>query len=156
MGSIPGSGKYPGGGHGNAVQYSCLGNPTDRGAWQGTVHGVTRVKHNWTQHSKRKNCKGFFLALPLTFYILEWFSISAPFFVYLQRWDKPNLHRMFMTKTHMKVLRWGETTTLYAITGPTHHNSWCVSPSSLMVTAGRLVTWPLRSCNWVKTEPQML
>ena len=41
VGSIPGSGGSPGGGNGNPLQYSCLGNPTDRGAWQATVHGVT-------------------------------------------------------------------------------------------------------------------
>ena len=40
--SIPGSGKSPGEGNGNSVQYSCLGNPMDRGAWQATVHGVTK------------------------------------------------------------------------------------------------------------------
>ena len=33
MGSIPGLGRSPGGGHGNPLQYSCLGNPTDRGPW---------------------------------------------------------------------------------------------------------------------------
>ena len=41
LGSIPGSGRPPGGGHGNPLQYSCLENPTDRGAWWATVHGVT-------------------------------------------------------------------------------------------------------------------
>ena len=41
-GSIPGSGRYPGGGHGNPLQDSCLGNPMDRGAWRATVHGVTK------------------------------------------------------------------------------------------------------------------
>ena len=40
-GSIPGLGRSPGGGHGNPLQYSCLGNPMDRGAWWATVHGVT-------------------------------------------------------------------------------------------------------------------
>ena len=40
--SIPGSGKSPGVGNGNPVQYSCLGNPMDRGAWQATVHGVAK------------------------------------------------------------------------------------------------------------------
>ena len=39
-GLIPGLGRSPGGGHGNPLQYSCLGNPIDRGAWQATVHGV--------------------------------------------------------------------------------------------------------------------
>ena len=39
--SIPGSGRSPGGGNGNPVQYSCLENPMDRGASRATVHGVT-------------------------------------------------------------------------------------------------------------------
>ena len=39
MGSIPGSGRSPGGGHGNPLQWSCLENPMDRGAWWATVHG---------------------------------------------------------------------------------------------------------------------
>ena len=37
MGSIPGSGRSPGGGHGNPLQYSCLENPMDRGAWSSMV-----------------------------------------------------------------------------------------------------------------------
>ena len=40
-GSIPGSGRSPGGGHGKPLQYSCLENPIDRGAWWATVHRVT-------------------------------------------------------------------------------------------------------------------
>ena len=40
-GSIPGSGRFPGEGNGNILQYSCLGNPLDRGAWWATVHVVT-------------------------------------------------------------------------------------------------------------------
>ena len=45
-GSIPGSERSPGEGNGNPLQYSCLENSTDRGAWQATVHGVVRVGHN--------------------------------------------------------------------------------------------------------------
>ena len=41
MGLIPGSGRSPGGGHGNPLQYSCLGNPMDGGAWWATIHRVT-------------------------------------------------------------------------------------------------------------------
>ena len=41
-GSVPGSGRSPGKGNGNPLQYSCLGNPTDRGAWQATVLGVAK------------------------------------------------------------------------------------------------------------------
>ena len=44
-GSIPGSGRLPGGGNSNSLQYSCLENPMDRGARWATVHGVTK---NWT------------------------------------------------------------------------------------------------------------
>ena len=42
VGLIPGSGRSPGGGHGNPLQYSCLENTTDRGAWWAIVHGVTK------------------------------------------------------------------------------------------------------------------
>ena len=42
LGLMPGSGRSPGEGNDNPVQYSCLGNPMDRGAWQATVHGVTK------------------------------------------------------------------------------------------------------------------
>ena len=41
-GSIPGLGRSPGGGHGNPLQYSCLKNPMDRGAWWAMVHGVSQ------------------------------------------------------------------------------------------------------------------
>ena len=44
MGSVSGLGRYPGAGHGNPLQYSCLENPMDRGAWQATVH---RVAQSW-------------------------------------------------------------------------------------------------------------
>ena len=44
LGSIPGSGRAPGEGNGNPLQYSCLENPMDRGAWQATVHGVTKSR----------------------------------------------------------------------------------------------------------------
>ena len=42
LGSIPGSGRSPGEGNGNPLQYSCLENPMDAGAWWATVHGVTK------------------------------------------------------------------------------------------------------------------
>ena len=41
-GSIPRLGRFPGEGNGNPLQYSCLENSMDRGAWQTTVHGVTK------------------------------------------------------------------------------------------------------------------
>ena len=45
MGSTPGSGRFPGEGNGNPLQYSYLGNPMDRGAWQVIVQGVAK---SWT------------------------------------------------------------------------------------------------------------
>ena len=42
MGSVPGSGRSPGGGNGTPLQSSCLGKPMDRGAWQATVSGVAK------------------------------------------------------------------------------------------------------------------
>ena len=48
---IPGLGRSPGGGNGNPLQYSFLGNPMDRGAWQGTVHGVTQESDRTEQLS---------------------------------------------------------------------------------------------------------
>ena len=49
MGSIPGLGRFPGGGNGNPLLCSCLENPMDRGAWRATVHGVTK---SWTRLSE--------------------------------------------------------------------------------------------------------
>ena len=52
VGSIPGLGRSPGEGNGNPLQYSCLGNLMDRGAWQAMVHGSQRVGHNLaTKHT---------------------------------------------------------------------------------------------------------
>ena len=56
LGSIPGSRRSAGEGNGNPLQYSCLGNPMDRGAWRATVHGLQRVRHDLVtkqqQHTK--------------------------------------------------------------------------------------------------------
>ena len=46
LGLIPALGRCPGEGNGKALQYSCLANPMDRGAWQATFNGTTRVGHN--------------------------------------------------------------------------------------------------------------
>ena len=59
MGLVSESGRSPGGGNGNALQYSCLGNPMDRGAWQAIVHGVAySQRHNLVtkQHQQRSYC----------------------------------------------------------------------------------------------------
>ena len=46
VGLNPGSGRSPGEGNGNPLQYSCLGNPRDRGAWWAIVHGVKKSRHS--------------------------------------------------------------------------------------------------------------
>ena len=57
-GSVPEMGRSPGGGHGNPLQYSCLENPMDRGAWWATVHRVAKSRTQLKQlsmHSLGKN-----------------------------------------------------------------------------------------------------
>ena len=63
LGSISGSGRSPGGGNGNPLQYSNLENPMDRRAWQATVHRVTK---SWTWLSHMKWLSMHAVALPLT------------------------------------------------------------------------------------------
>ena len=66
LGSIPGSGRSPGEGNGNPLQYSCLENPMDRGAWRATVHGVTRVGHDLATEPPPVHCQ----LLPLQIFSL--------------------------------------------------------------------------------------
>ena len=53
MGSIPGSGSSTEEGNGNPLQYSCLENPIDRGAWQAAVHGITKRWTRWSTHTQK-------------------------------------------------------------------------------------------------------
>ena len=53
-GSIPGSGRSPRGGNGNLLQYSCLGNLMDRGAWRAIVHGVDKASDMTQSLNNRK------------------------------------------------------------------------------------------------------
>ena len=55
VGLIPGSGRFHGGGNGNPLQYSCLGNPMERGAWQATDHGFTGVRRDLVTNKQQKN-----------------------------------------------------------------------------------------------------
>ena len=59
-GSIPGSGRSSGEGNGNPLQYLCQENPTDRGTWQATVHGVSK-ELNTTLRLKQQNALKFLL-----------------------------------------------------------------------------------------------
>ena len=53
VGSIPGSGRFPGGGNGNPLHYSCLDNPKDRGTWQATDHRVAKSQTCLRMHTHR-------------------------------------------------------------------------------------------------------
>ena len=58
VGSIPGSGRCPGGGNGYPLQYSCLENPMDSGAWRATLHSVAsqkRLKGLSMQHAQKED-----------------------------------------------------------------------------------------------------
>ena len=59
LGSIPGWGRSPGEGNSNPLRYSCLEYPMDKGAWQTTVHGVTKSQTwlSFTFHSRREENK---------------------------------------------------------------------------------------------------
>ena len=58
-GLIPGSGKSPEGGHGNPLQYSCLENPTNRGAWQATCAKKKKKKKKKIKYKMDKSSKTF-------------------------------------------------------------------------------------------------
>ena len=65
--SIPGSGRSPGEGNGNPLQYSCLENPMDRGSWWAIVHGVTRVGHNLATKPRISDVEHHFMCLLATY-----------------------------------------------------------------------------------------
>ena len=65
-GSIPGWGRFPGGGNGNPLQYSCMENPTDRGAWRATISESQSVGHN-RAHMHAQLYLFSFLVLPMLF-----------------------------------------------------------------------------------------
>ena len=58
VGSIPKSGRCPGGGNGNPLQYFCLENPTDRGVWWAMVNGVAKESDTTSQLSTHTSCRG--------------------------------------------------------------------------------------------------
>ena len=61
-GLIPGLGRSPGEGNGNPLQYSCLGKPMDRGAWQATARGVAKSQMQLSVHTCNLNNNGINLA----------------------------------------------------------------------------------------------
>ena len=55
LGLIPETVRFPGEGHGNPLQYFCLENPTNRGAWWATFHEVTRIRHDLVPNHNHKD-----------------------------------------------------------------------------------------------------
>ena len=70
MGLFPGSGRSPGGAHGNPLQYSCLENPLDRGAWRATAHGVAESQTWLKQPSMQQAVRLMFNIPHVQSYIL--------------------------------------------------------------------------------------
>ena len=83
MGWIPGSGRSPGGGHGNPFQYSCLGNPMDRRAWQTTDHRVTKSQ-TWLKQLYFFFFSNFHLIMLNRFIVLFSLLYSSTF-LYIQQ-----------------------------------------------------------------------
>ena len=80
LGSIPGSGRSPGEGNGNPLQYSCLENPKDRGAWWASVHGVAKSRtrlSDWTELNWWYDVSNHYPQHPFFFFF---------FFVFSLRW----------------------------------------------------------------------
>ena len=59
LGLIHGSGRSPGEGNGNPLQYSCLENPMDRGAWQATIHGIAKSRTRLSDFTLSLSLKAF-------------------------------------------------------------------------------------------------
>ena len=95
-GSIPGSGRSPGEGNGNPLQYSCLENPKDRGAWQAIVHGVAKSwtwLSDWAGWARSSKTVQYIEITSTLLYLLAFI------------WKKPNLENISISITfHMKSL----------------------------------------------------
>ena len=130
---IPGSGSSPEQGYGNPLQYSCLENSVDRGAWQATVHGVTK---SWTKLSMHRHEQGEANSL-LT-------SLHAN--IYSQKWVHTTLSALepfwASASSSLKWARWVVLVTKLIIT--------CKIPNKHSINKTQLITQqyrsPLRTC----------
>ena len=86
--SVPGSGRFPGLGHENPPQYSCLENPLDRGAWRAIIHGVTKSQTRLcTLHNRKETvifnvntCEKMFLLSHPNYFIVGRYFMPAVLF----------------------------------------------------------------------------
>ena len=72
-GSIPGLGRSPGEGNGNPLQYSCLENPMERGAWRATVHGVAKSRTQLSDFAHHTQCRHLCLCCLYLCFIISLF-----------------------------------------------------------------------------------
>ena len=70
LGLIPESGRFPGEGNGNPLQYSCLKNSMDRGAWWATVHGSQRVRHDLATKRQQHIYQEPFLSMSVSSHVI--------------------------------------------------------------------------------------
>ena len=98
-GLIPELGRYPGEGNGNPLQYSCLENPMDRGAWQATVHRVKRVGHDLsTKERERWNCETNFFTIMNTSAIIFHSPAKAEVLIYSNKLEYTQRHTYTQTQ----------------------------------------------------------
>ena len=133
VGSIPGLGRCPGGGHGNPLHYSCLGNIMDRGAWLATIHGVAKSWTYWSNlactHTWYTNDTFFivcFIFLPWIWIFISWLTmINATPWVAGQWRKNTVLQRSFWNKINI----WAWTAnfavlSLFFMFSSCHHNKY--------------------------------
>ena len=78
--TIPGLGKSPGGGNGNTLEYSCLGNPKERRAWRATVPGIARVRHGLVTKLPHHHRTLIILLKKISLLFLKIFSFDVTIF----------------------------------------------------------------------------
>ena len=118
VGLIPGSGRFPGEGNGTPLQYSCLENPMDRGAWWATVLGSQRVRHNWRDSAHACN---------LSLEIFRWMKHSI-----LESALSHGSHWVSQTVTHLCTLTVRSTVSTGINTGQCDGREWhCRNESQL-------------------------
>ena len=104
---IPGLGRSPGWGNGNPLQYSCLENPIDRGAWRATVHRVTRGQMTEaTEHTYTKNQwsnKSFFLLSQKSLHVSCWPSALSDLEIFSH--INCSVSRLDLSRNHSSELR---------------------------------------------------
>ena len=135
--SVLGSGRPPGGGHGNPFQYSCLKNPLDRGAWWATVQGVRRVRHNLaTKQQQLANISPNLDALD--FYIFEFCPLTSCTIMFLNRAWVKNLTEVWAVFIPQVVL-------FFQISQNSVRFQSLLSKSWASHAASRISKWSMRS-----------